>query len=105
MTLGTATLLLLLALGGIAACRVCLRKKRSLRRACMAALSVLAMLIMLILSIAGVLKGSAGWIIASIFLCGGTNLAAIGVIGEYVGKAYLETKHRPKYFIEEELIA
>lgn len=41
MTLGTATLLLLLALGGIAACRVCLRKKRSLRRACMAALSVL----------------------------------------------------------------
>ena len=43
MTLGTATLLLLLALGGIAACRVCLRKKRSLRRACMAALSVLAL--------------------------------------------------------------
>lgn len=71
----------------------------------MAALSVLAMLIMLILSIAGVLNGSAGWIIASIFLCGGTNLAAVGVVGEYVGKAYLETKHRPKYFIEEELIA
>ena len=71
----------------------------------MAALSVLAMLIMLILSIAGVLNDSAGWIIASIFLCGGTNLAAVGVVGEYVGKAYLETKHRPKYFIEEELIA
>lgn len=45
MTLGTATLLLLLALGGIAACRVCLRKKRSLRRACMAALSVLALIV------------------------------------------------------------
>ena len=43
MTLGTATLLLLLALGSIAACRVCLRKKRSLRRACVAALSVLAL--------------------------------------------------------------
>ena len=70
-----------------------------------AGLSVLAMLIMLILSIAGVLKGAAGWIIASVFLCGGTNLAAIGVIGEYVGKAYLEAKRRPKYFIEEELIA
>ena len=55
--------------------------------------------------IAGVLNDSAGWIIASIFLCGGTNLAAVGVVGEYVGKAYLETKHRPKYFIEEELIA
>ena len=35
-----------------------------------AGLSVLAMLIMLILSIAGVLKGSSGWIIASVFLCG-----------------------------------
>ena len=68
-------------------------------------LSLFAMLIMLILSIAGVLKGSAGWIISCVFLCGGTNLAAIGIIGEYIGKAYLETKHRPKYFIEEELIA
>lgn len=45
MTLGTATLLLLLALGGIAACRVCLRKKRNLRRACVAALSVLALIV------------------------------------------------------------
>lgn len=45
MTLGTATLLLLLALGSIAACRVCLRKKRSLRRACVAALSVLALIV------------------------------------------------------------
>lgn len=70
-----------------------------------AGLSILAMFIMLILSIVGVLKGAAGWIIASVFLCGGTNLAAIGVIGEYVGKTYLEAKHRPKYFIEEELIA
>lgn len=70
-----------------------------------AGLSVFAMFIMLILSIVGVLKGAAGWIIASVFLCGGTNLAAIGVIGEYVGKTYLEAKHRPKYFIEEELIA
>ena len=68
-------------------------------------LSLFTMLIMLILSIAGMLKGSAGWIISCVFLCGGTNLAAIGIIGEYIGKAYLETKHRPKYFIEEELIA
>ncbi len=67
-------------------------------------LSVLAMLILLILSIAGVLKSSSGWILASVFLCGGINLAAIGIVGEYVGKTYLETKHRPKYFIEEELI-
>lgn len=67
-------------------------------------LAAFAMLIMLIFSIAGVLKGATGWIIASVFLCGGINLAAIGIIGEYIGKTYLETKHRPKYFIEEELI-
>lgn len=68
------------------------------------ALAVFAMLILLILSLAGVLKGAAGWIIASVFLCGGINLSAIGIIGEYIGKSYLEIKHRPKYFIEDKLI-
>lgn len=43
MTLGTAMLLLLLTLGGIAACRVFLRRRKALRRACTAALSVLAL--------------------------------------------------------------
>ena len=28
------------------------------------------------------------------------QLLAIGIIGEYIGKIYLETKNRPKYFIE-----
>lgn len=58
MTLGTATLLLLLALGGIAACRVCLRKKRSLRRACMAALSVLALALIAYIGLTVLLVGA-----------------------------------------------
>ena len=41
------------------------------------------------------------------FLCvwvfGSLNLLALGVIGEYVGKTYLETKHRPRFIIEEYL--
>ncbi|MEG0357589.1 MAG: glycosyltransferase family 2 protein [Christensenellaceae bacterium] len=43
-----------------------------------------------------------GWtsIVMSIWLLGGLQLLAIGVIGEYVGKSYLETKKRPKYIIE-----
>lgn len=47
-----------------------------------------------------------GWtsIIASIWLLGGLQLLAIGVIGEYVGKTYLETKHRPRYFIDKVLL-
>lgn len=43
-----------------------------------------------------------GWatIAVSIWGIGGLLQMSIGVIGEYIGKIYLETKHRPKYFIE-----
>lgn len=39
-----------------------------------------------------------GWtsLIMSIWLLGGLQLIAVGVIGEYIGKVYLETKERPK---------
>jgi glycosyltransferase involved in cell wall biosynthesis len=44
-----------------------------------------------------------GWssMIASIWLLGGLILFSIGVIGEYVGKIYLETKGRPRYIIDQ----
>ena len=44
-----------------------------------------------------------GWssIIISIWGLGGLQLFSIGVIGEYVGKIYLETKHRPRFIIYE----
>ncbi|MDR9867049.1 glycosyltransferase family 2 protein [Lactococcus cremoris] len=45
----------------------------------------------------------AGW--ASIMLVvvgfGGSNLLALGVIGEYIGKIFLEVKQRPRYLIED----
>ncbi len=43
-----------------------------------------------------------GWasIFISIWALGGLQLFAIGVIGEYLGKIYLETKHRPVYIVE-----
>lgn len=43
-----------------------------------------------------------GWtsILCSVWLLGGLILLAIGVIGEYISKVYLETKQRPIYFIE-----
>ena len=46
-----------------------------------------------------------GWafLAVSIWALGGVQLLAIGVIGEYIGKIYLETKHRPKYIISEYL--
>ena len=46
-----------------------------------------------------------GWAstITSIWAIGGLQLLAIGIIGEYIGKIYLETKARPKFIIETNL--
>lgn len=46
-----------------------------------------------------------GWTstMVSIWFLGGLNLFAVGMIGEYIGKVYLETKERPKYIIEKYL--
>ena len=43
-----------------------------------------------------------GWtsLHCAIWGIGGINLLAIGIVGEYVAKTYLESKHRPKYFVE-----
>ena len=44
-----------------------------------------------------------GWssTIISIWALGGIQMLCIGVVGEYIGKIYMETKHRPRYIIEE----
>ena len=46
-----------------------------------------------------------GWtsIIISIWFLGGMQLLAIGLVGKYVGKTYIEVKHRPRYNIEKVL--
>lgn len=43
-----------------------------------------------------------GWasLILSVWFLGSLILVALGIIGEYVGKIYLEVKHRPRYFVE-----
>ncbi len=43
-----------------------------------------------------------GWAttMGSIWLIGGIQLLSLGVIGEYVGKIYMEVKHRPRFIIE-----
>ena len=44
----------------------------------------------------------AGWtsLMLSIWFCSGILLLALGIIGEYVGKIFLEVKERPRYVIE-----
>lgn len=46
-----------------------------------------------------------GWtsIVISIWLLGGIQLMSIGLIGEYIGKMYVEVKQRPRYTIETDL--
>jgi len=47
-----------------------------------------------------------GWtsLTLSIWLIGGIQLLSLGVIGEYVGKIYTETKQRPRFIISDKLI-
>ena len=46
-----------------------------------------------------------GWtsLMLSIWFIGGMQLIAIGLIGQYIGKVYIEVKHRPRYNIEKVL--
>ncbi len=71
----------------------------------MGGISFIVSLCMLVYCITGYFMGNtvSGWasLSVSIWAIGGLQLLAIGVIGEYIGKIYLETKHRPKYMIEE----
>ncbi len=46
-----------------------------------------------------------GWTstVLSIWFFGSLQIIAIGIVGEYIGKIYLESKHRPRFFIEKYL--
>lgn len=45
----------------------------------------------------------AGWASMTCIICfvSGVQLVCMGIIGEYIGKIYMETKHRPRYIISE----
>lgn len=71
------------------------------------ALIFIVSIIMLIYSLIRHLMGATttGWtsMMFSIWALGGLQLLSIGIIGEYIGKVYMESKARPKYIVQEYL--
>jgi len=61
-------------------------------------------LLMLVYTLVSWIVGKAvsGWAstLASIWMIGGIQLLSLGVIGEYIGKIYSETKRRPRFIIQ-----
>lgn len=64
------------------------------------ACSILAMIYVLCSYFMG--KVEPGWssLMISIWFLGGIQLVSVGLIGQYIGKIYIEVKHRPRYNIE-----
>ncbi len=61
-------------------------------------------LVMLVYSVVRYFMGEtvSGWasLSTSIWAIGGIQLLSVGVLGEYIGKVYLETKARPRFIVE-----
>jgi len=66
-----------------------------------AALSFVGVIWTLIVAMCG--SAVPGWASMTCIICfiGGVQLTCLGVIGEYIGKIYLEVKQRPRYIISE----
>ena len=62
-------------------------------------ISIIVLLYCIIIKLLG--HAVAGWtfIVCSIWIVGAVQMLAIGLIGEYIGKIYSETKARPRYII------
>ena len=65
-------------------------------------LSIIYLIVVVIQKLAfGIPVAGYATIVVLILLLGGIQLCCIGIIGEYIGKMYLETKERPRYIIKE----
>ena len=67
-------------------------------------LSLIALIYSLIVKFIGNTKDGWASLTISIWVIGGIQLLSLGVIGEYIGKIYNETKQRPRFIIANKLI-
>lgn len=66
-------------------------------------ISIILMIFFLVSAILGTAIKGSDLLLISIWFIGGVQLISTGIIGEYVGKMYSETKHRPRYIIAKNL--
>lgn len=73
---------------------------------CLGVLTLVVSFIMVVYTLASALSGHAvaGWssLMVSIWFVGGLTVTSLGIVGEYIGRIYLESKGRPRYIIAEE---
>ena len=67
-------------------------------------ISILTIVILFILFLCKKNISSLTFALVALWILGSINLMALGLVGEYVGRTYLESKHRPRYIISESLI-
>lgn len=67
---------------------------------CMFTLSIVMIIISLVDWVNGLNIAGYTTSLISIWLVGGITILSLGIIGEYIGRIYLETKHRPRYIID-----
>jgi glycosyltransferase involved in cell wall biosynthesis len=68
----------------------------------MAILGIIIVLLDRFLGVPGLVKGWSSAMIVELFI-GGVQLICLGIVGEYVGRIYGESKHRPLYVVRERI--
>jgi len=66
--------------------------------------SVLAKMILLFIKLTGYTVEGWTTLMGSVWMLGGIQLLSLGVIGEYIGRIYKETKRRPRFILDQVII-
>jgi glycosyltransferase involved in cell wall biosynthesis len=92
--------MLALAMDGITSMTIVPLRLIAVMGFCICVLAVVTTVYVVLMKLTG--NAVLGWpsIVLSIFFMGGVQMLSLGIIGEYIGKIYLETKKRPRFHVE-----